>query len=138
MLKRQHIRNAKRRVDQRADCRPLLPNVSFRDDVDAARAFLQDNQWLHDEFTVPDAKQEMRWGIVFANPRRLEILKARRLFTQFNATHKMNKWGYNLYSFLIRNEYGVWILAIRDRQWRDASRCGQHGERGQCNCSRCR
>lgn len=128
MLKRQHIRNAKRRVDQRADCRPLLPNVSFRDDVDTARALLQDNQWLHDEFTVPDAKEEMRWGIVFADPRRLEVLKAHGLFTQFDATHKMNKWGYNLYSFLIRNE-SIWsldtycTLLCRKRELRSAINC---------------
>ena len=29
-------------------------------------------------------------------------------------------------------------IAIKDRQWRDASRCVHHGERGQCNSSRCK
>ena len=34
---------------RRADCRPLLPNISFRGDVDAVRALLHGDQRLHDE-----------------------------------------------------------------------------------------
>ena len=48
-------------------------------------------------------------GVGFAHPTRLLILQRRGWFTQFDATHKLNRWGHNMFSFLVRNEHNVWI-----------------------------
>ena len=56
-----------------------------------------------------DSKQEQRWGLVFAKPARLDVLARHRWFTQFNATHKLNRWNHNIFSFVVRDEYNVWI-----------------------------
>jgi hypothetical protein len=58
---------------------------------------------------VEDAKAKQRWGLVFAEPTRLNILQRRGYLTQFDSTHKLNKWGHNMFSFLVRNEEGIWI-----------------------------
>lgn len=47
--------------------------------------------------------------MMFRLPQRLEILKQRGHLTQFDSTHKTNKWAYNMFSFLVRDEHGVWI-----------------------------
>ena len=106
---RQDIINAKRGI--RADCRPQLHSTSFRADVDEARTLLSSKGWLFAEFDVLDAKKEQCWGFVFANPKRLPILQHRGYLTQFGSTHKMNKWKHDLFSFLIRDENGVFIPA---------------------------
>ena len=56
-----------------------------------------------------DAKKTSRWGLVFAHPQRIEILKRRDYLTQFDSTHKTNTWGHNMFSFLVRNEEVLWI-----------------------------
>lgn len=63
------------------------------------------------EFDVLDAKKEQRWGLVFADPKRLQILQRRGYLTQFDSTHKMNKWKHNMFSFLVRDENGMFIPA---------------------------
>jgi len=59
---------------------------------------------------MADSKKEERWGLVFASPTRLLTLAKRGWFMQFDATHKLNRWGHNMFSFLVRNEHNVWIL----------------------------
>jgi len=46
--------------------------------------------WLHKEYTVLDAKGEPRWGLCFAYLTRIQILRKRGYFTQFDSTHKTN------------------------------------------------
>jgi hypothetical protein len=53
----------------------------------------------------------MRWGLVFAHTERVQWLKRRGHLTQFDATHKTNAWGHNLFSFLVRSEENIWIPA---------------------------
>ena len=56
-----------------------------------------------------DNRNQERWGLVFAKPSRLLILQRRGWFTQFDATHKLNCWNHNMFSFLVRDEHNVWI-----------------------------
>ena len=56
-------------------------------------------------------KKEEQRGFVFAHPARLSTLAWCGWFTQFDATHKLNQWGHNLFSFLVRNGYNVWVPA---------------------------
>ena len=74
-----------------------------------ARNLLIEHGWLFEELQVVDMKKETRWGMVFAHPTRLLTLARRGWFTQFDATHKLNQWGHNMFSFLVRNEYNIWI-----------------------------
>jgi hypothetical protein len=103
------VSNAKR--GSRADERNLLHGVSFRQDVDEARSLLNSKGWLSAEFEVLDAKKEQRWGLVFAEPKRLQVLQERGYLTQFDSTHKMNKWKHNMFSFLVRDGNGIYIPA---------------------------
>lgn len=64
---------------------------------------------MFEELHVLDSKKEHRWGLVFAYPSRLSTLSRHAGFTQFDATHKLNHCGYNMFSFLVRNEHNVWI-----------------------------
>ena len=73
-------------------------NQSFREDVELAIRLLGEKGWFHAEYTV-DAKAKQRWGLVFAKPERLQILKRRSYLTQFDSTHKLNKWSYNMFFF---------------------------------------
>ena len=66
---------------------------------------------LFEKLQVVDTKQETRWGLVFANHTSLLILQRRGWLTQFDATLKLNKWNHNMFSFLVRDEYNVWIPA---------------------------
>jgi hypothetical protein len=70
---------------------------------------LGEKGWLFEECTVMDAKNIPRWGLCFAHPTRLQVLKKRGYLTQFDSTHKTNPWGNNMFTFLVRNEQGIWI-----------------------------
>jgi len=83
--------------------------TDFRADIDEARVLLTSKGWLFEEFSVLDSEKEPRWGMVFAHPSRLEILRRRGYLTQFDSTHKMNKWKHNTFSFLVRDEHGIAI-----------------------------
>ena len=91
--------------------RPLLRGTDFNDDVKQARHLLSEEKWLFEEFQVLDKKREERWGLVFAHPARLKILEERGYLTQFDSTHKVNKWRHNMFSFLVRDKHGMWIPA---------------------------
>ena len=54
---------------------------------------------------------EERWGLVFACPARLKILEKCGCLTQFDSTHKVNKWKHNMFSFLMKDKHGSWIPA---------------------------
>jgi len=43
-------------------------------------------------------------GVGFVHPTRLLAPQRRCWLTQFDATHKLNRWGHNMFSFLVRNE----------------------------------
>ena len=105
---RKHILNAATKLP-RADERAMLRGTTFEEDVYLAQSILTDKKWLHQAFTIKDAQGVERWGMVFALPQRLELLKRRGYLTQFDSTHKCNKWEFNMFSFLVRNEYGQWI-----------------------------
>ncbi|KAF8458120.1 hypothetical protein BGX38DRAFT_1265408 [Terfezia claveryi] len=106
-LKRQDIVNLKRGM--KPDLRMLPHGKLFEDDVLQARNLLIEREWLFAELQIVDSKKEQRWGFIFAHPTRLLILQKRGWFTQFDATHKLNRWGHNMFSFLVRNEHNVWI-----------------------------
>ena len=106
-LTRRGVKNLKRGIH--TDKRSLSHGVSFDDDVLQARGLLTERGWLFEGLQVLDSKKEQRWGMVFAHPARLLILQRRGWFTQFDATHKLNHWGHNMFSFLVRNEHNVWI-----------------------------
>ncbi|KAA8893707.1 hypothetical protein FN846DRAFT_499967 [Sphaerosporella brunnea] len=108
-LKRHDVSNAKR--GSRPDQRTLLHGISFRQDVDEARSLRNSKGRLSAEFEVLDAKKEQRWGLVFAEPKRLQVLQQRGYLTQFDSTHKMNKWKHNMFSFLVRDGNGIFIPA---------------------------
>ena len=93
----------------RSDERILLKTTTFRQDVEEAMKLLGEKGWLFEECTVMDAKGIPRWGLCFAHPTRIQVLKNRGYFTQFDSTHKTNAWGHNMFSFLVRNEQGIWI-----------------------------
>jgi hypothetical protein len=71
------INNLSNKLKAQRNFRNLQSNTSFREDIDKAIPLLQQNQWLYEEFTVPDAKGEMRWGLVFAEPNRLSCFYRR-------------------------------------------------------------
>jgi len=48
-------------------------------------------------------------GVGFVHPTRLLAPQRRGWLTQFDATRKLNRWGHNMFSFLVRNEHNVWI-----------------------------
>ena len=104
------IENLKR-ATKTADKRSLPRGLLFHNDVLQARSLLTEKGWLFEELEVVDAKQETRWGLVFAKPTSLLILQRRGWLTQFDATHKLNKWSHNMFLFLVRDEYNVWIPA---------------------------
>jgi hypothetical protein len=79
-----------------------LKTTLFREDVEVAIKLLGEKQVL-------DSKSEQRWGLVFAHLERVQLLKRRGHLTQFDATHKTDAWGHNLFSSLVRNEENIWI-----------------------------
>lgn len=88
----------------------MLPETTpFRQDVDEATKLLGENGWIFEECAVVDAEGVPRWGLCFAQPARVRVLKSRGYLTQFDSTHKMNAWGHSTYSFLVRDEHGIWI-----------------------------
>ena len=105
---RQDIVNLKRGMKS-ADVQALPHGILFQDDILHARSLLTAREWLVEELQIVDNKNEQRWGMVFAHPTRLLTLQRRGWFTQFDATHKLNRWGHNMFSFLVRNEHNVWI-----------------------------
>jgi len=64
--------------------------------------------WLFEEFSVLDSEKELRWHMV-AHPLHLEILRRQGYLTQFDSTHKMNKWKHNMFSFLVWDEHRIAI-----------------------------
>ncbi|KAF8428713.1 hypothetical protein EV426DRAFT_711386 [Tirmania nivea] len=110
-LTRHDIANLKRGT-KTEDKRNLPYGTNFEDDVKQACGLLTEKKWLYEELQVIDSKKECRWGLVFADPKRLLILQRRGWFTQFDATHKLNRWSHNMFSFLIRNEHNIWIPAV--------------------------
>ena len=105
---RQDIVNSKRGVKS-TDLRTLSNGRQFQDDVLDACHLLTERGWLYQELQIVDNHNEQRWGLVFAYPPRLQILQKRGWFTQFDATHKLNQWGHNMFSFLVRDECNIWI-----------------------------
>ena len=91
--------------------RPLLCGTDFNDDVKQAQHLLSEEKWLFEEFQVLDRKKEEHWGLAFALPAWLKILGECGYLTQFDSTHKVNKWRHNMFSFLARDEHGMWIPA---------------------------
>ena len=106
-LTRHAVGNLKRGI--KTDKRALSRGMSFENDVLQAQSLLTERGWLFEDLQVLDSKKEQRWGMVFAHPTRLLILQRRGWFTQFDATHKLNHWGHNMFSFLVRDEHNVWI-----------------------------
>ncbi|KAF8418741.1 hypothetical protein EV426DRAFT_618294 [Tirmania nivea] len=92
-----------------SDLRTLPHGQRFQDDVLQVCSLLTERGWLFEELQIVDSKKEERWGLVFAHPTRLLVLQSRGWFTQFDATHKLNRWDHNMFSFLVRNEHNVWI-----------------------------
>ena len=105
---RQDILNLKRGLHA-TDVRGLPRGQQFQDDVREARDLLMEKGWLFEELRILDSQKEERWVLVFAQPARLSTLIRRGWFTQFDATHKLNHWGHHMFSFLVRNEYNIWI-----------------------------
>ncbi|KAF8425213.1 hypothetical protein EV426DRAFT_573443 [Tirmania nivea] len=105
-LKRQDIVNLKRGMKS-SDLRSLPYGKLFKDDVLQACSLLVEHGWCFQELQIIDSKKEERWGLVFAHPTRLMILERRGWFTQFDATHKLNRWGHNMFSFLVNGNHGL-------------------------------
>ena len=94
--------------------RALPHDKLFQDDVCQARGLLTERGWLFEELQMVDSKKEERWGLVFASPTRLLTLAKRGWFMQFDATHKLNRWGHNMFRFL----YAMSIMyGFRLRTW---------------------
>ncbi|RPB25197.1 hypothetical protein L211DRAFT_836521 [Terfezia boudieri ATCC MYA-4762] len=109
-LTRHDIGNLKRGTKTaNRQSRSLSHEPLFGEDIHQARSLLTERGWLFEELQVVDSKKEQRWGLVFANPTRLLTLQRRGWFTQFDATHKLNRWSHNMFSFLVRDEHNVWI-----------------------------
>lgn len=51
-------------------------------------------------------------SLVFAHPDRLSTLVKQCYLIIFDSTHKVNVNGYNLFTFMCRNEFGIWIRNI--------------------------
>ena len=108
-LYRNDVLNLKRGT-KFSDRRSLRYGTLFEEDVLQARDLLVEKEWLFEELQVVDSKKEQRWGLVFAHPTRLMTLQRRGWFmAQFDATYKLNRWGHNMFSFLVRDEHNVWI-----------------------------
>lgn len=48
-------------------------------------------------------------GLVFAHPNRLEVLAQRGHLTLFDSSHKLNLYDFNVFTFMCRNQQGIWI-----------------------------
>ena len=105
---RQDIVNSRRGVKS-TDLRTLSTGKLFQDDVLDACSLLTERGWLYQELQIVDdhSEKRKRWGFVFAYPPRLQILQKRGWYTQFDATHNLNEWGHNIFSFLVCDEYNV-------------------------------
>jgi hypothetical protein len=84
--------------------RSMLTSTSFLQDVAEAEVILDRNGWLRRQYNVTDTKGEKRWGLAFGHLERLGILKRRGHLTLFDFTHKLNRWKYNMSSFLVYDE----------------------------------
>ncbi|KAG0634360.1 hypothetical protein HOY80DRAFT_1005215 [Tuber brumale] len=96
------------------DVRKLEHGSSLESDWEKATTFLSDNSYLWETITATittqSAKKDLNQrGLVFAHPERLEILANCGYLTLFDSSHKLNFFNYNLFSFLYRDEYGVWV-----------------------------
>ena len=90
---RRDVVNLKRGT-KTADKRTLQFGKGFADDLEAGQ-LLTEKGWLFEEYQVVDAKKELRWGLVFANPKQLLILQRRasveQLHQQLYAIHVMDQ-----------------------------------------------
>jgi Zinc finger SWIM domain-containing protein 1/3, RNaseH-like domain len=100
---RRHIVNAQSRFRKmNPDARIL--STSFIEDLNATIDFLNEKNYLTFPFHIKGSQ-----AIVFANEERLKILIRRGYLTLFDSTHSTNVHGHRLFTFMVRNEYGVWI-----------------------------
>lgn len=92
------------------DIRKPAHGTTIHDDWDKATAFLlKENYFCETIYTPSTNSTALTRGLVFAHPSRLSVLSKRGYLTLFDSTHKVNVHGYNLFTFLCRNEYGIWI-----------------------------
>lgn len=90
------------------DIRKLAPGITIRDDWDAATSFLLKNGYFCETVYTPSPKSTTPTrGLVFAHPNQLAVLSNRGYLTVFDSTHKVNVHGYNLFTFMCRNEFGI-------------------------------
>lgn len=90
------------------DTRKLGPGTTIQDDWDAATHFLHSNGYFCETIYTSSAKSSsLTSGLVFTHPTRLSVLSNHEYFTVFDSTHKGNVHGYNLFTFMCRNEYGI-------------------------------
>ena len=114
---RKRVGNIKRVLGkqyQRSDVRRLEHGSSLETDWQKATTFLTSNGYLWETITATITTQTAKKGqdqkgLVFAHPERLEVLANRGYLTLFDSSHKLNFFNYNLFSFLCRDQYGVWV-----------------------------
>lgn len=51
----------------------------------------------------------MSYGLVFAEPNRLQVLCRRGHFVLMDSTHQTSKLSWLLYTLMVRDEYGSWV-----------------------------
>ena len=96
-------------IGMRSDQRQPLPNRDLESNIDQTTGFLTGKAWLHRQFTVKDPDGTECWRLVFADPNHIKILAKREHLTLCDCPHELNKWAYNMFSFLVRNEHDMWI-----------------------------
>jgi MULE transposase domain len=100
---RQHIVNAQNHARQlNPDAR--IFSTTLTSDLTAAIDFLNGKNYLTFQFEIRESH-----AMVFANDERLKTLMRRGYLTLFDSTHNTNVHGHRLFTFMVRNEYGIWI-----------------------------
>lgn len=88
--------------------------MSQEEDWDKATSFLQENGYLWEAIdttntTSSNPKSKNTIGLVFAHPTRVNTLSRRGFLTLFDSSHKLNTYNYNVFTFMCRDEYGIWV-----------------------------
>lgn len=91
------------------DIRKPAFGTTIYEDWDAATSFLLEKGYFCETIVAENAKSTTTKGLVFAHPQRLKILTQRGYLTIFDSTHKMNLHNYNLFTFMCRDEHGIWV-----------------------------
>ncbi|KAG0642455.1 hypothetical protein HOY80DRAFT_1105605 [Tuber brumale] len=91
------------------DARKLATRLTLLEDWQQASNFLLEKGYFCKTITAQGKAKDQIRGLVFAYPNRLQTLTNRGFLTIFDSTPKFNVHGYNLFTFMCRDEAAIWV-----------------------------